>query len=87
MDCLLQRQVSDRMAVLMAKIYILQLIFPIDRKKYYSVMSYPQLDLLLLRYGRPIEFIIIATALHLNPLANDYFLLKFTFKLLSKFKD
>ena len=65
-DSLLLYPYSDRMAVLIAKVYILQLIYPSSKTKYYSLLTYNRLEALLLKYGRPIEFIVIATALHLS---------------------
>jgi hypothetical protein len=88
-DCLRNMQVTDRMAVLIAKIYILQLIYPSDKKKCYSLLSSPSAHLqeLLLKYGRPVEFMVIATAFHLNTYSNRYFLSKFTLRLLATFRQ
>ena len=69
------------MAVLISKVYLMQLIFT-EPSKYYSILKYPRLQELILKYGRPIEFIVIATALLLNSQSNEYFLLKFAFKML-----
>lgn len=65
-DCLMNFTISNRVANLIAKLYILQLIYPCEKHKYYSVLAHTKLELLMLKYGKPIEFIVIATALHLN---------------------
>lgn len=85
-DCLLSYTISNRVANLIAKLYILQLIYPSDKDKYYSVLAHSKLELLMLKYGKPIEFIVIATALHLNSENNQNFLPKFTFKLFLTFR-
>jgi hypothetical protein len=85
-DSLMNYPVSSRVANLIAKLYILQLIYPSDKNKYYSVLAHSKLELLMLKYGKPIEFIVIATALHLNSENNQFFLSKFTFKLLLTFR-
>lgn len=53
-DCLVSYNVYHRVANLIAKLYLLQLIYPSDQNKYYSVLAHPKLGLLMLRYGKPL---------------------------------
>ena len=54
--------IHDKMAALIAKLYLLQMIYT-PSKNYYSVLSLNKLEQLLLRYGKPVEFIVIVTAM------------------------
>jgi len=65
-DNLLTFDISSKVVNQMAKIYILQLIYPIEADKCYSLLQHKDLPQLLLKYGKPIEFICIATALQLK---------------------
>lgn len=85
--CLVDLNIGTKLACLIGKMYILQLIYPVEKNKIYSILAHQKLELLLLKYGKPIEFIVVATALHLNSESNQHFLPKFTFKLLSVFRQ
>lgn len=87
-DALLVSNMSEKMTVSIVKLYIYQLYFYYHEEDAYSILFHPQLHQLLLRYGKPIYFAIISTALKLQfhqPIKSNANLFKFTLKLLESY--
>jgi hypothetical protein len=51
---LLRFEISAKVVNQVAKIYILQLIYPAETHKCYSILNHNDLPQLLLKYGKPI---------------------------------
>jgi hypothetical protein len=53
-ECLMTSSINGKLASLIGKMYILQLIYPAEKNKFYSILAHQKLELLLLKYGKPI---------------------------------
>lgn len=76
------------MTVSIIKLYIYQLYYYYHQENVYSILFHTQIHQLLLRYGKPIYFAIISTALRLQfhePINSNFNLSKFTLKLLESY--
>ena len=85
-DTLLLGQYSEKVAVNVIKLYSYQLYYYYYEEQAYFLLNQDKLYLLLLKYGKPIYFAIIALIMRVNSCNNyfkDFNLSQFTLNLLN----